>query len=374
MDPEKKPEETTEYADHNAQTPQQQPDIRSEAVAIRHGRKIVYGYILAAILVALGAAGGYWYKRHHEKPAAKSSAAVSKVDTSVHKPSATPSPVPSIPDAVNPINPASIPLGTGHVSSAPEAGYVDFCNPRGISTGPEPSLPWIDTATLTWNSEAKPAVEGSVSWAGSASYTDSVSGDTRTIATDDLPIGHDTGVFPIGASDPVYRYDRNPNRIISQPTTWDLPANPTAATTPGCTQDGPIGILSDGVFLFNALDEQDRDAGVTEVQDQWQGHPQSAGMYHHHTVPDYMFSANTAKSTSTLVGYALDGYGIYLERDANGKVLTDANLDACHGRTSEVMWDGKMTDIYHYDATLEYPYTVGCYHGTPIKITQPSKR
>ncbi len=22
--------------------------------------------------------------------------------------------------------------------------------------------------------------------------------------------------------------------------------------------------------------------------------------------------------------------------------------------------------MYHYDATLEYPYTVGCYHGTPV--------
>jgi len=34
--------------------------------------------------------------------------------------------------------------------------------------------------------------------------------------------------------------------------------------------------------------------------------------------------------------------------------------------TSKVMWNGKETRIYHYDATLEYPYTVGCYHGTPI--------
>ena len=55
-----------------------------------------------------------------------------------------------------------------------------------------------------------------------------------------------------------------------------------------------------------------------------------------------------------------------MERNANGSLLTDANLDKCHGRTSTVMWNGKETRIYHYDATLEYPYTVGCYHGTPI--------
>jgi hypothetical protein len=34
-------------------------------------------------------------------------------------------------------------------------------------------------------------------------------------------------------------------------------------------------------------------------------------------------------------------------------------------RTSEVLFNNKTVDAYHYDATLEYPYTVGCYHGTP---------
>jgi hypothetical protein len=28
------------------------------------------------------------------------------------------------------------------------------------------------------------------------------------------------------------------------------------------------------------------------------------------------------------------------------------------------MWNGKLTKIYHYVATLGYPYTVGCFHGT----------
>ena len=26
-----------------------------------------------------------------------------------------------------------------------------------------------------------------------------------------------------------------------------------------------------------------------------------------------------------------------------------------------------MTRIYHYVATLEYPYSVGCFRGTPIQ-------
>lgn len=373
MDPEKRPEETgAGHVDLESQTSRQLSDSGLEVAPIHHGRKIIYGYVVAAVLVALVAACGYWYRQHHMKHTAKTGGA-SKVSAPMITPPSLSNSTPVIPDAIHPINPASIPLGSGNVSSTPQVGDVDFCNNRGISTAPEPALPWIDSAAHTWNSETKPAVEGSVSWANSAYYTDDVSGDTRTISTNGLPVGHDTGVFPISASDPVYRYDRNPNRVIFQPTTWYLPANPTPATTPGCTPDGPIGILSDGVFLFNALDAQNRDAGATEVQDQWQGHPQSSGMYHHHTIPDFMLNADNAKSTSTLVGYALDGYGIYIERDANGNLLTDSNLDACHGRTSAVIWNGKTTDIYHYDATLEYPYTVGCYHGTPVAITQPGK-
>ncbi len=65
--------------------------------------------------------------------------------------------------------------------------------------------------------------------------------------------------------------------------------------------------------------------------------------------------------------HTLDGFGIYVERDAQGNLLTDASLDARHGRTSLVEWDGKQVMMYHYDATLEYPYTLGCFAGTPVR-------
>jgi hypothetical protein len=88
-----------------------------------------------------------------------------------------------------------------------------------------------------------------------------------------------------------------------------------------------------------------------------------AGMYHYHLVSPCIMP--TEPNSSTLVGYALDGYGIYVERNAAGNLPTDADLDACHGRTSMVLFNGKIVSMYHYDATLEYPYTVGCYEGTP---------
>ncbi len=32
------------------------------------------------------------------------------------------------------------------------------------------------------------------------------------------------------------------------------------------------------------------------------------------------------------------------------------------------MWDGKLTSIYHYVSTYDFPYTIACYHGTAKSI------
>ena len=65
-----------------------------------------------------------------------------------------------------------------------------------------------------------------------------------------------------------------------------------------------------------------------------------------------------------MVGWAYDGYPIVVERDAAGNLPTDADLDECHGRTGPVLVDGQVVTTYHYSATLEFPYTLGCFHGT----------
>ena len=263
-----------------------------------------------------------------------------------------------------PVNPAAIPLGDGYVSTSPKVGYVDSCTTNFPTIGGATVVgPWINETKKTWDSLTKVAVEGSVSWT-QAAFSVTVSGDSRIIKGNDLPIDHTTGTFPISASDPAYTYDQNPNTITPQSISWSLPLNPATAKTPSCTGGGPIGVLDDGVYLFNALDGEGRDAGAHEVLDDCQEHPQMAGILHHHAVPSCILDKATGRST--LVGYAADGYGIYVERTASGALITNTSLDACHGRTSRVMWNGKEQVVYHYDATLEYPYTVGCYHGTPI--------
>ena len=67
---------------------------------------------------------------------------------------------------------------------------------------------------------------------------------------------------------------------------------------------------------------------------------------------------------SPLLGYALDGFGIYGPNDKDGNIITNDQLDECHGLTSEVMWEGKMTNIYHYVLNYEYPYSIGAFRGS----------
>ena len=261
------------------------------------------------------------------------------------------------------VDPKALPLGDGKVSSTPRVGYVDSCTTNFRVGGARHAGDWLNDSAGTWNSEAKVAVTGSVDWP-SAKYSDTTSGSNRIITTDDLPLKDLTGIFPISRNDPAYQFDTNPNSIHSQTIKLILPLNPTAAAKPSCVDLGFIGVMNNGVLLFNGLDDAGRDAVAHETQDGCDGHPDGRERYHYHDVASCILNRSTG--SSTLVGYALDGYGIYVERDSKGNLPTNADLDMCHGRTSKVKWNGKQTTIYHYDATLEYPYTVGCFHGTPV--------
>jgi hypothetical protein len=269
------------------------------------------------------------------------------------------------PTGAGAINPRAIPLGDGYVSSTPKVGYVDSCQTQFMAGagGSQVDGPWIDPAAHTWNDKTKLTVNGSIHWP-SGYYRVTASGSERKLSFNDLPIDHNTGVFPIAATDPAYRYDMNPNHIAAQTFNWTLPLHPKAASPSSCAPMGPIGVLRDGVVLYNALDAQGRDAGAHEVLDLCAGHPDPSFTYHHHDVPPCILRT-TPNGRSTLVGYALDGYGIYVQKDKHGNLPSNRQLDPCHGTTSKVMWNGKLTRVYHYVATLEYPYTVGCFHGTP---------
>lgn len=308
-----------------------------------------------AVVVVLGLTAGCSSSPSEPAPAAQPGPTSTTGATSTSASTTTaPAPVPTT-------IVTSLPLGDGKRSTAAEIGSVFACQTTfGPAAGAFRDGPWI-TGT-TWDPTAKLHVLGAVPWP-QAQYSVERQGPNRVITTNGVPAQATTGVFPVAADDPAYQYDRNPNTIVPRAVTYLVPAEPAAATAPRCVNMGAIGVLSDGVVLFNALDAQGRDAAAHEVLDHCDGHPERTDQYHRHTVPSCMVAG--AGAGATLVGYALDGFGIYVERRPDGSLATNADLDACHGRTGAVPWDGLTVTIYHYVATAEYPYTVGCFRGTP---------
>ncbi len=249
-------------------------------------------------------------------------------------------------------------VGDGKYSTSPQVGYVFSCQTQFNGGGATGTGNWMN-GDGTWDATKKAVVDGSVMWPHS--FTISVQGDQRVFTGNDLP-DHPTGTFPISSSDDAYAIDRNPNSIREQTVTLTLPANPTVAAQANCI-GGEVGIMLSGVVIFNAFDAEGRDAGAHEVQDSCDGHPQSSGFYHYHTLSDCF--QDTATGHSALMGYAFDGFGIYGYYGEDGKELTNADLDECHGHTHAIEWDGQVVEMYHYHATHEFPYTVGCFKGTP---------
>ena len=98
--------------------------------------------------------------------------------------------------------------------------------------------------------------------------------------------------------------------------------------------------------------------------DQCFGHPYSQ-QYHLHGYSWKCFPNQGTSGPSPLFGYALDGFGIYGPRGEDGKMITNAQLDECHGHVAPVQWNGIVQPIYHYHLNNQYPFSVGCFRGTP---------
>jgi YHYH protein len=254
-----------------------------------------------------------------------------------------------------------LPVGDGKVSSEPKIDSVFACSTRFGGGGAFKDGPWIQGSS--WNPELKISIQGAVKW--DSKITVSLENSKRMIRSNNLP-DHATGIFPVASADPAYQYDRNPNKIKEQNILLELPATPTAASSAGCVPMGMIGFTLSGAAIYNALDAQGRDAGAHEIQDSCSGHPERSGQYHYHDLSRCFVDSSKADQHSTLVGYALDGFGFYGLQGENGEILENSDLDACHGHTHVVDWDGQKLETYHYHFTNAYPYTIGCYKGTPV--------
>jgi hypothetical protein len=219
--------------------------------------------------------------------------------------------------------------------------------------------PWVDANGVIYFAD-KPVVEGSVSWNSRLEITVE---DTDTVIEGNGLPDHPTGEYPIAQNSDAYQYDRNPNSIAEQSIQYVIPTNPTIADQPTCLPGGTIGVALTGGVIFNALDADARDAVANEIFDECEGHPQQQGQYHyHHASP--CFPQGEEGEHSPLVGYALDGFGIYGAQDENGEIITNDELDECHGHFGPVPTDdGGTVEVYHYHLNEEFPYTLGCFTG-----------
>jgi len=154
---------------------------------------------------------------------------------------------------------------------------------------------------------------------------------------------HEVGDFP-------NRY--NPNTIEEQNYEFKIPLNPQLSGHMTELPMGPIGISLDGAPFFNPYTAQHTDAVVNEVFDDCSGHPTERGAYHYHQLSS-CFKDNPSDH-SALFGYAFDGFPVYGFNGENGIPPTD--LDECNGHV-----EGNLG--YHYHATKEFPYLLGCYSG-----------
>jgi YHYH protein len=251
-----------------------------------------------------------------------------------------------------------LPLGDGLISGTPRAGSIWPCRVDPHAGGAEVDGPWIKNDG-TFDKTAKPIVPGGVRWIRQMTVT--LGNGERAFAFNALP-DHGTGEFPISENTEAFQYDRNPNAILEQSMAVTLPARPEALPNARCAP-GAVGILLSGAVLFNALDAPGRDAVAHEIQDKCDGHPQPTGIYHYHSLSACAEGPRITGAHSALAGYAIDGFGIYGRYGEGGKALSNADLDACHGHAHEIMWDGTTVNMYHYHATDEFPYVVGCLRG-----------
>ena len=262
---------------------------------------------------------------------------------------------------------------------APGKNHLYMCPRPGL----KPSLtgsdtPWVSGTTVDVSKIA--FVPGSVTWQSEFSMTTT---DTeRMLVGNGLP-NHPTGQYPIEkgtaaydyyAALPAMGYD-NAAEIPIAPydINLTLPKDPVPNDKPTCVLWIFLGVVSQTGAVWHAEIAPDSSLNLHDpisalpLDDCW-GHPYNT-QYHYHAYSWKCFpNQGDPSQHSPLFGYAIDGFGVYGPRGEGGKLLTNDDLDECHGHTHEIEWDGVKKVMYHYHVNNQYPYSIGCYRGTPIKL------
>jgi hypothetical protein len=252
------------------------------------------------------------------------------------------------------------PLGDGLItSSAPAPARAYSCTALTRDRTRDP--PWI--AGGRFDPARVPRIDGSVAWPD-ASFTIRRRGSTASFAGNALPVDSRTGVFPVLASDDAARYAGDQAVLRPQRLSGAVPRKPRAGRPRCISARRPVGVGLDGVPIMPPFTPAGRDAVAREVADACGGSSDSLGRYHYRAaIPCVARDARGAHSRQ--VGWARDGFAIFGPRGADGLRLRSSDLDACHGHTHRVVIGGVARTVYHYHLTGDFPYTLGCFRGSP---------
>ena len=240
------------------------------------------------------------------------------------------------------------------------------------------TTPWVDGTTVDVSKIA--FVQGSVTWQSQFNMT--------TTATDRMLVGnglpnHATGQYPVQQGTPAYTYYSalpamgyaNAAAIPVGPYDLDVtvPQNPQMNSTPSCVLWIFLGVVTQTGAVWHAEVAPDssfklHDPVAALPLDECWGHPYNT-QYHYHAYSWKCFpNQGDPSQHSPLFGYAIDGFGVFGPRGENGVPVTNADLDECHGHTHTIDWDGVQTEMYHYHLNNQYPYSIGCFRGTPAAL------
>jgi hypothetical protein len=275
------------------------------------------------------------------------------------------------------------PTGTGF--GVPAKNQTFLCsnfagfNTTGISITSQ-STPWVNGQNVI--PSQIPYVEGEVSW--NSVFNTRVENGVRYFNGNGVP-NHPTGQYPLTTGQDAYPYYAelpDPSgqyaNAAEMPTApynlyMAVPAYPTYSENPTCFSDLTFAVATQtGATLHANIAVSSDPLYVDPIAalplDQCWGHP-IFDQYHYHGYSWKCFpDPGDENQHSPLFGYALDGFGVFGPRGDGGVLLTNEDLDVCHGHSGKIDWDGILTDMYHYHLNNEYPYGPGCFRGTQIGV------
>jgi hypothetical protein len=258
-----------------------------------------------------------------------------------------------------------LPLGDDYFStSLADKGYLYSCNDKnpGSPGSDEKRLTWVNFAKGTWDFFQKLWLPEGDFEPLIGPFEERVSGANRLIEVNNLPVDGKIGDWPMTSYDALTEIDGNPGIPGQESYAFSYPVNPTESSVPTCVSLGAIGVTKNGIVIFNGADGRGEDAVAREILDVFGGHPVGSE-YHYHFIPERLDNETLEDGHSGIVGYINDGFPIYGYKGVGGVEMSNGDLDMCHGHNHGALG-------YHYHATIEYPYTIGCYMGLPILEAQ----